>query len=446
MNLLNHQKQAVQIAKKHPKWLYAYDTGTGKTLIGLSIIKQKQVKTLIVAPKILLRDAWLSDAYQFYPELAQQISDWHSIKSKRNKRHLITQAPVLLINYESLLQNPELLTDYGFQMLILDESQKIKNPKSKITKLILKKAIDYPYIYLLSGTPAPNNDLEYYPQLRLLMPDSVTNSWFKFRQQWFVPADRMGWKWKVNPRLQNEFKQVIKSCTSVIRKEDVLDLHGQFFRFIEYELNLKEKKAYKEMQKNLILAIDAEQATARMAVTKLMKLRQLLSGFVITDDGNVVNIGNSKLKTLQQFLELNPHEPFIIWTQYTHEAHQIKQLFGNKAGLLIGEVPDGERHKTIKAFREGHISYLIAHPKTIGHGTTFVNVNKAIYYSLSYSYEEFKQSQDRIYRYGQKKPVLYYILRSSNLIDTVIYEALKKKQINADEILNYVRRANDIAR
>lgn len=439
--LLKHQKLGLMVAKHRPKWLFAWDTGTGKTLLGLSIIKQKQVKTLVVAPKILLRDAWLSDAYHFYPELAQQILDWHSIKGKRNKQKLLNQAPILLINYESLLTNSELLTDYSFQMLILDESQKIKNPKSKITKLILKKAIDYPYIYLLSGTPAPNNDMEYYPQLRLLIPDRVGSSWFKFRQSWFIPADRMGWKWKVNPRLEQQFKDMIASCSSVVKKEDVLDLQGQFFRFVEYELSKQELQAYREMQKNLILEIDAEQATAHMAVTKLMKLRQLLSGFVITDDGNVKQFGDSKLKTLQQFLELNPKEQFIIWTQYTYEAHQIKDMLGDKAGLLIGETPDYEKHKHIRDFRSGKLQYLVAHPKTIGHGTTFVNVNKAVYYSLSYSYEEFKQSQDRIYRYGQNRAVIYYILRSANhLIDWAIYRALEEKQLNADKILEYVRR------
>ncbi len=440
MNLLQHQTEGINLAKKHNRWLYAWDTGTGKTLLGLALIKQRQVKTLVVAPKILLRDAWLGDARKFYPELAQQITDWHSIKNKRDKFMQLHSAAVLLINYESLLQNPDILTDYGFDMLILDESQKIKNYKARITKLILKSAINYSYIYLLSGTPAPNNDLEYYAQLRLLMPETVTNSWFKFRQEWFIPADRMGWKWRVNPKLRNDFKKLIASVSSVVKKEDVLDLHGQFFRYVEYPMSPTELKAYNTMKSSLLIEIDEERISAHQAVTKLMKLRQLLSGFAISDTGNVKEVGNSKLKTLKQFLELNPTEQYIIWTQYTHEAHQIKQMLKNDCALLIGETPDKERYANIKAFRERKVKYLVAHPKTIGHGTTFTNVNKAIYYSMSYSWEEFKQSQDRIYRYGQDKPVIYYVLLSEKkLLDWAIYKALEKKKVNADDILNYVK-------
>jgi len=438
MKLLKHQKQGLKLAKRQPRFAFFWDTGTGKTLLGLSIIKLKQVKTLVVAPKFLLEDAWLGDAKRFYPELSQQIVNFHAVKNKQSKVRTIRGASVLLINYESLLKQPELLTDYGFEMLILDESQKLKNIKAKITKLILKHHTNFKYIYLLSGTPAPNNELEYYTQLKLVATEELPKTFYQWRNAYFV-SDFMGWKWQITSSGRYHLQKILSKYSHIVKKEDVLDLHGQFCRFIQYDLSREEFQAYKEMAKNFILEItEDETITATTAITKLMKLRQILSGFIYDENSNPVELGNSKLKTLKQFLDLNTDEQFIIWTQYQYEADKLVDELDN-AKAITGQTPTTKRQKIADDFRAGRIKYLIAHPKTIGHGTTFTNVNKAIYYSLSYSYEEFKQSQDRIYRYGQTKPALYYIMQAG-LIDKIIWETLSQKQNNMNILLDKVKK------
>ena len=440
MKLLPHQQTAVDIARRKSRWGFFYPTGCGKTLIGLTICKLHAVKTLIVAPKMLLKGAWIEDARKFYPELAQNIVNFHDVKNKRSKEKILKQAPILIINYESLLTHPKLLTNYGFVQLILDESQKIKNPKSKITKLFLKHIQEFPYIYLFSGTPAPNTEMEYYPQIKLLLGDKIDKSWYMFRLHYFQPLDKYGWKWRLKKDREQDFYNLLKSCSSTVDKESVITLHGQFFRKVEYSLDSHELDAYKQMKSDFMVEIGRKQISAFSTLTKLMKLRQILSGFIVNNGGNIVEIGKSKLKTLDRFLSIFPNDQFIIWTQYTYEAKQIQNLLGSKAGMIIGEVPMSEREQVIKDFKKGKLQFLIAHPKTIGHGMTFTNTNKAIYYSLSYSYEEFKQSQDRIYRYGQKKPCIYYILQSEqNLIDKAIYQVLQQKESNLQAILDVLK-------
>ena len=376
MKLFKHQQQGLTIAQHHPRWAFFWDTGTGKTLLGLSIIHSKQGRTLIVAPKILLKDAWLGDAKRFYPELYKATIDFHTIKSKQRAKRLIREYPILVINYESLLHNQWVLTDYNWDILILDESQKIKNPKSKITKLMLKYAIEIPNIYLLSGTPAPNTELEYYPQLRLLMPDKICPSWYKFRQKWFYPIDRNGWKWKLSNK--EAFEELLQQCSSVVKKEDVLDLQGQFYRIINYQLSSKEAQFYKKMLKDALLEFEEGNITAQQSVVKIMKLRQILSGFGYDDNGNTIKLGDSKLKALMQMLDILGNEQIIIWIQYEEEADQLNDALGNVA-VITGKTKDKDRHIILQRFREGKIQYLVAHPKTIGHGITLTNVNRAIY-------------------------------------------------------------------
>ena len=438
MKLLSHQKKGLEIARKRDAFAYFWDTGTGKTVLGLSLIRDKAVRTLVVVPYMLIRDAWLGDAQRFYPDLWFEMTNWHDIKHKKDRWHRLNRASVLVVNYESLLHNPDILIKQQWDMLIMDESQKIKDPKARITKLLTKHGSKIPHRYLLSGTPAPNNEIEYWGQLRILMPDRINWSWYKFRMQYFIPADRFGWKWKLRPDKKEEFESLLKECAWFLHKDEVLDLKGQHFRTLTYSLSKKELKVYMQMKRDLLAEIDGEEVSAMSAVTKLMKLREILSGFAFADAGGVVEIGTSKLRALRDFVELIPQQ-YIVWIQYVYEARQIERTLKDCA-VIIGDTPARERERILESFRKGNIQVLVAHPKTLGHGITLTNVSAAIYYSLGYSYEEFKQSQDRIYRYGQESPVTYYIMQSEQgLIDTKILSVLERKESNMLKILNLLR-------
>ncbi len=440
MNLFKHQEEGLQKIMFHKRFAFFWDTGTGKTILGLSIIKSLHKKALIVAPKALLSDAWVGDARRFGFEVPV---NYHDIKNKKNKEELIFNARSLVINYESLQGFPELLSSYNFKLLILDESQKIKSPSTKITKLIVKNHHYFDNIYLLSATPAPNTELEYWAQLYILMPDIVERSFYRWRMHWFIPQDRYGWKWKLNSHKKEEFLELLSEKSMVVEKNEVLkDLQGQHFRVIHYSLSSQEKRAYKEMSKNLLLEIDQSHITAQSAVVKMMKLRQILSGFIL-EEGKVHYIGQSKLKSLAFLLSILK-EQAVIWIQFREEAEQLRQFMeenGFKYGVITAQTSSKERDKILNGFRKGEIDYIVAHPRTIGHGITLVNTNVSIYYSLPYSYEEYKQSQDRIYRHGQQKPVYYYILLSEDkLLDNIVYyNILQQKKEKIEVIFDLIK-------
>ena len=96
----------------------------------------------------------------------------------------------------------------------------------------------------------------------------------------------------------------------------------------------------------------------------------------------------------------------------------------------------------IAGFKDGTYQYLIANPQSAAHGLTFVNCSYAVYFSLTYSYELAKQSQDRIHRIGQDSKCTYYYLIARDTIDEVVYKAVQEKKNLSESVLFYLKNGN----
>ena len=165
-----------------------------------------------------------------------------------------------------------------------------------------------------------------------------------------------------------------------------------------------------------------------------MKLREITSGFVYKKDENVTTFKSNKENTLSEVLDEIGDNQVIIWCQFQHEIETLAKKF-NGVGLTS---KTKNRDDVIRDFRDGKIKYLFTHPQLLGKGLTFVNCTYNVYYSLSYSYEEFKQSQDRIHRIGQTNKCTYIVLQANNTIEERIYDCLTRKKNAVDELYNEI--------
>ena len=149
-----------------------------------------------------------------------------------------------------------------------------------------------------------------------------------------------------------------------------------------------------------------------------------------TTNGTITDFETEKDKILEQTIEEIGDKPIIIWCQFIHEIERLAEKFDG-VGLTS---KTKNRDDIIRQFKDGKIKLLFTHPQLLGKGLTFTNCNYNIYYSLSFSYEEFKQSQDRIHRIGQTNKCTYIILQAKNTIDEKIYSCLQKKGNAVDEL------------
>ena len=458
MQLFKHQQEGLALGTEGNRAFF-WECGTGKSCLGLTLIARHKANgtgpALVVCPLSIIESAWIADCRAFTPELSI-VSLWHKKPAERYKR-LCESHDVYVANFETFKSLYESIVEKGFEILIVDESSKMKDPRSQITKALMSLAGFGPkrptrknpfsrkepisWRYVLSGTPAPNDESEYHQQIKFI---TGTGNWcfddnfYSFRGWYFrtIPLGLTGQnRYEFYKHMQTEFMEAMAPVTHVVRKADALDLPGQFHEIRKVHLSVREQNAYDILKTELLLEYGGQTVLAQTALTEIIKLRQLTSGFAYSD-GQVVQTGASKLKELKSLLEeIGPHQ-VIIWANFKYEIRQLLDALPG-SGALWSETND--RDETITNFKAGRLRYLIANPQSAGHGLTFVNCRYAVYFSLNYSYELHKQSQDRIHRIGQKHNTTYFYLLADKTIDEAIYAAVQKKEDLSSAVLECLR-------
>ena len=437
--LFEHQKKAVTLASKHDNFALFMETGTGKTRVAIELLKQRRLPSLIVCPLSIIESVWVEELQKWYPE-AQVKNLWLSKKTGKN-----FDCDIGIINFESLSKLPdEFLQSRKF--LIIDESSKIKSPSAKITKFLIGNPSGsgygwgryFPHRLILSGTPAPNSPLEYWSQMNLVNPSLLGENFYKFRALNFYSYGYGGYQWAIRKEGKKEIMDLISSQSYAVQKEDCLDLPDQIFESRKYEMTPYQKGIYTTLKRENIAFIKSDALLASNELAKIMKLRQITAGFALIN-GEEKFISDGKMELLKEILEEIGDHQVIIWCQFHCEIERIKSILGDDACLLYGDVSQADKEIAIKDFQEGRKKYLIAHPKSGGHGLTFVNCSYNIYFSLDYSFESEKQSQDRTHRIGQQKKVTYFYLLAKNSIDEIIYRALRRKEKLSEVLLEKLK-------
>ena len=162
-----------------------------------------------------------------------------------------------------------------------------------------------------------------------------------------------------------------------------------------------------------------------------IKIGELLKQGMTTEE--IANTLYMSIKNVQAYM---PYERGVYGGEEPSKEAIRSDKYRNrmKKAASMQVLKTKDRDTIIRQFKNGDIKRLFTHPKLLGKGLTFVNCTYNIYYSLSFSYEEFRQSQDRIHRIGQDNKCTYIILQGKNTIDEKIYNCLKRKGNAVDEL------------
>ena len=431
--------------------LLAADPGCGKTAVGLKLAEYRKAhpvrtgRTLVIAPLSLLELAWEADRSVFTPGLTLA-NLWAPTPKKREKAlQDAARADICVVNPEGFRKIMSWCEQQRFDNLIVDESSMLANPRAQITKAVMRFSYNVPFVYPLSGTPMPNTPLDIYAQIHICDHGILPGNFYRFRAVYAYPAGYMGYEWRVSPESRERLMRDIASRTIFIAKDDCLDLPAQTFVARRVYMSSDQRAAYDKMLKDKILPLlDGKEIIASNVLTEIMKLRQITSGWLYDENKRVYNFTNTKQAVLDEVLNEIGCNQAIIWVQFVHDAEQLTNHLLNarapgSTAKIVGGMKPSDLKAQVEAFKAGTYRYLVAHPKTIGHGVTLTNCRYAIFYSLSYSWQEFKQSADRIHRISQHHPVEYFALLCHKSIDEAIYRAVRNKQSMNDAARDFVR-------
>lgn len=500
--LLNHQKAGLLLAQRYDKFAFFYDTGTGKTVMSLSIIKEKQEKSdahfLILCPKPIIKTAWMEDCAEYFPELRilpisnnfffedckpvyerwekhtkipkkfrVNDEDWNLAQSEidyekdgfldlYNKKwqmqniiwnKMVQLADHYIVNIEKFRYDPDAIMDeYEVDGLIIDESAGLKNPESVNAKTIFKYADDFKYIYMLSGKPAPNNSSEYYAQMKVVDPNTFYMSFNAFKKKYFKGSGSK--TMPISPMAEDDVANMVANRSLIVSKQDCLALPETFHQIVDFSLPPQIMEQYIRLYKFCIFELQAREKQQKGAyyssVCKLAiftKLREIASGFLIDDYGDKIPLHNYKAIELEKIVQKHPNEQIIVWCQFEYEIKEVEQTLSQYGRVVTAYGKTKSIDDSIRAFKHGDAKYMVAHPKSIKYGATFTGCCIAVYYALSYSAEDYYQSKDRIHRYGQERICTYYYIQAKDTIDEIMYEAVSKKMSYAEVFSVIIKQA-----
>jgi SNF2 family DNA or RNA helicase len=367
----------------------------------------------------------------------------------------------LIVNYEAL-RNPKVedylrdfLRDMAPAAMVLDESTKVKNRTALQTKAALRLSQYASRRYILTGTPIAKNPLDLYTQINFLSPSILRFPHFvAFRNRYAQmggyhvggrPVQVVGWQ-----NLE-ELKGRIQGHTRVIDKRKALpDLPPKLYTRMEVLLSEEQDAAYTMMKEHAVTTVPGEigQATASIALTKILRLSQITSGHVplvnsITGATQLVSFKhNPKFDTILELLEDVPF--MVVFAMFIVEIQDLAARLtehGITSGLIYGETSLAERESIQERFQRGDVRVVICQVVTGGIGIQLTHGDTAVFMTNPYSYEARTQAEDRLHRPGQVNESVHYVdliattRAGGRTVDHTVLRALERKQNLSDAVL-----------
>jgi len=410
----------------------ADDMGLGKTLQAIALLakihEKKRRRSLVIMPKSLIYN-WENEIARFTPQL--KIGVYYGIN--RDFKSL-EDVQVILTTYGTVRNDIENLMKHKFEIIVLDESQNIKNINSQTTKAVLllnaKKRI------ALSGTPIENNLLELYSLFRFLNP-SMFGTVQMFTNNYIVPIQ----KYSDTSTIKELRKKIYPFLLRRVKKEVLKDLPDKIEKLIYVDMNDEHRKYYEERREYFYSMLEKNN-TANGEVDKFFvlqainELRHIVSSPEI-DDRKIIS--SKKEVLMENIIEAieNGHK-VLVFVNYLSSIERIcESLKENKIKFLKMTGQTKDRQSLVDKFQnDSRYKAFVMTLKTGGVGLNLVSADTIFIYDPWWNKTIENQAIDRAYRLGQDKTVFAYKMIMKNTIEEKILKLQEMKNKLLDDLIS----------
>ena len=436
--------------------------GTGKTITAVGIagqlFKDGYVRrVLVMAPSSVLPE-WTKtlERYADFDWFAYECTGSPAMRSRSFEslaKHAENGACAFaVINYESAWRTDEAIAKYKPDLVVCDESQRIKSHTAKQSKFAHKVGARAKYRLILSGTPLQNSPLDFFSQYLFLDPTVFGTKWYGFKGRYAVEQNGYngftGQQFKKIVAYRNLDELTEKVHSIALRVENgVIDLPAELPPVIRYaELTKPERRVYDDLRDESIAELDdGGEVVVANALAKLLRLQQITSGFTVDEDGNEADVGTAKADLFAEVVDdvvIEQGEKLVVFFRFIHDLKSIQRVLDAK-GLsyvtLFGGTKPVERKAAVDAFaNDPNCKVFVGQLQASGTGIDGLQngCHTAVFYSNSFNAADYEQAKARINRSGQTKACVFIHLVCRNTVDEKILEALKEKRNMSDLIVN----------
>ena len=477
----DHQHKVFLESREKEFYALLMEQGTGKSKVIVDNSAYLYANghidgVIVVAPNGVNRN-WIINEYPVHcPDYVNYSGAWYSNQpNKKEEKELCTTIEnnglkVVAMNIEAMatIKGVAFLKEFllSFRtLLVIDESSVIKSPKAIRTKNLLKLSVHARYRRILTGTPVTQGPLDLFTQFSFLDSHILKcQSYYAFRNKYaIIQPMRLGnVKFdKITGYVNLDELQALMSPHSYrVTKSDCLDLPEKLYQKRYVELSKNQRSLYNQLKKELLVEWNGKEMSAPLALTKLLRLQQIVGGFFVPDAGindlcfdselepslpkinhppEPIDKVNPRVESLIELLEETSGK-VIIWARFRAEieaiCNSITRTFGERSAVEYhGGIGNEDRSSNIQRFQnDNECRFFIGHVQAGGKGITLTAATTVIYFSNNFSLEDRLQSEDRAHRIGQKHNVTYIDFVATNTLDEKVVSTLRAKKSVADLI------------
>jgi SNF2 family DNA or RNA helicase len=436
------------------------EMGTGKSKVLIDNIAMlynagKINGALIIAPKGVYKNWFDSEIPNHLPDYVEKkMGLWKTDPNAKDLKPLFStgaELHILIMNVEAFSTKKGV--DFAKKFLSchktiigIDESTTIKNPMAKRTRAIIELGLKCKFKRILTGSPVTKSPLDLFSQCYFLSPFLLGHeSFYTFKTRYAITkqvnvSGRMI-QLVVGYRNLPELSEKVKPFSYRVLKDDCLDLPKKTYMKRIVQLTDEQKRLYKTMKEKAIAFLNGKMVSTAAVITQLMRLHQITCGHFKSDDGDVQDVKSNRLNELMDVLE-EVEGKAVIWAHYRYDIEKIvesiiKQYGENSVVTYYGDTSTEDRQLAIKKIQDPNspVRFIVGTPQTGGYGITLTGASTMIYYSNGYDLEKRQQSEARIDRIGQEKPMTYIDIIAEGTVDEKIVQSLRKKVNIATEIM-----------
>lgn len=397
--LFDYQRDVTRLAIKKQKFAVFAECGLGKTLILLeyarhvSAVLPKDRSVLIVSPLMVVEQT-LAECRTFYGDTLpiQQVS------SREIPRWLETGTGIGITNYEALTQDLPTITRLGG--IVADEASMLKSHYGKWGQKIIDLGAGLKWKMSLTGTPAPNDRIEYANQAVFLDASKTVN---EFLARYFVNRGQTDNRWELKPHaLESFYRDISHWCIFLTNpavygwKDNCASIPPIHVHIDRVDMTAAQQKAIQTTTGGLFVGDIG-------GIGQRSKLGQIAKG---SHEGE--QIDTLKPEFIRKLVESWPDESTLIWCLYNNEQESIARVFPEAANIS-GDTPHEERRTLIEQFKRGERRILISKPKILGFGLNLQIATRQVFSGLQDSYESYWQAVKRSNRVGSTRPLHVHI-------------------------------------
>jgi len=427
------------------------EPGLGKTSSVLEWIRQMKEfgyanRVLIIAPLRVVYHVWPGEIEGWTNFRHLSYSIVHGTADVRRKR-LATQTSIHIINRDAVgwlekqLQGRKVLP---WQAVVIDESTSFKNWSASRSKSLRKIVERIPYRTILTGTPAPRNLADLFPQIWLLdqgkaLGENIT----RFREKYCMQiGERKMNTFAFRTDMQDQIQQAINHLVLRLDAKDHLSIPEVTFHDIEVDLPSAARLQYDVLEKEMFLALEEGQRGIVNAGAKYNACRQVANGGIYDDQHKVHHLHDAKTEACVDLINELQGKPLLIAYQFEHDVQRLERAIKG-LHIIRGGTKEAKTQELIDKWNSDTLDppYLAVQPQALSYGINaqWGSCRDVFWYGPTDNLDIYLQFNARIHRQGVGSAVRIHRARAMDTIDEIVWARTDEKEDVQSKLLDVLR-------